>query len=190
MELTKPQRLTSLLAALTAAGLLLTGCAGGNDRNEDDKRPKAERNESSKSDKGGSEFTETEEPFEEPSDQNVFDIKIGDCITESAAEGEVESLPTVSCSQPHLYEVYHEFELTGPTKPSDTEIEKLVDEGCFGDAFTEFVGTPAEQSSLSVLYLSPTSESWAQGDHKVSCLVYEGDGTGNPTKGSLKGSGK
>ncbi|MFD2675322.1 septum formation family protein [Gulosibacter bifidus] len=196
MEFAGKKRATAIIAALAAAGLFLTGCANGNERTDDDKQSqnKKSTNETTQ-DEGGFGFgddtpvdTGGDSPFEEPEDQNVFDIKLGDCITDAAAEGEVQSLPTVACSQPHSYEVFHEFDLTGDKFPGESGMEADILDQCYGKPFEDFIGKSYDSSSLDVLYLSPTATSWAQGDRRVSCLVFEGDGTGNKTTGSLKGS--
>lgn len=198
MESARIKQSTAVLAALAAAGLLLSGCAGDNSRTEDDKQdrrqsePKAPTEETPDTpDNPG--LTEdpgmSEDPFQEPEDQDVFDIELGDCITDTQNEGEVQSLPTVACSQPHTYEVFHEFDLEGSGSfPGEKGMEKDIVDQCYGKPFEEFVGRPYDNSALDVLYLHPTERSWKQGDRTVSCLVFEGDGTGNKTTGSLEGS--
>lgn len=190
MESVLIKRGTAVLAALAAASLFLSGCAQDNSRTESDKSNRSEKKDDKSDKKEDSKNApdETGDPFQEPEDQNVFDIKVGDCITDTDADGQVQSVPTVACSQPHSYEVFHEFELTGSKFPGDDGILPDVQRECYGKPFEEFIGRPYDKSSLEVMYLSPTQMSWDGGDRLVSCMVYEGDGTGNPTTGSLEGS--
>ncbi len=104
---------------------------------------------------------------------------------------ELQTVPTVPCSQPHTYEVYYDFEITSPEFPAQgsDELMEIVSDGCLGDGFTDFVGVDYNSSTLGVMYLSPTQGSWDQSnDRLVTCMLYEGEGVGNLSTGSLEGS--
>lgn len=114
---------------------------------------------------------------------DVFQIKVGDCIIDSAGDtvSEVENVP---CSEPHDYEVYFHGTLTVDTLPSDiNEVYALGDEICAPE-FEKFVGIPYTESELGFSHFTPTDGSWADGDRAVDCLIY-GDGL---VTGSLAGA--
>lgn len=179
--MTSKLRPLGLLAAFAGAALLVAGCAGPA---EVEDRERGERPETE-----SQTVEETpEETFQQPEEADVFALSVGDCITDEDMMGtEVETVPTVPCSQPHSYEVYHDFDLSNTTFPDQgsDELLEAVSEGCLGSAFEDFVGIPSDQSEYNVMYLSPTQGSWDAGDRLVSCMIYEGDGTGNITTGSL-----
>ena len=208
-------RVPALFAAVLAGSLALSGCAGGDD-GDNGSRPASTKGGTStegggltdptteqSTDNGGGMMTseaapaptQTEEPFQNPEDSSVFDMEVGDCIANQEDLGagtEVQSIPKVPCTQPHAYEVHYEFELTGgSTVPDEATIEKEAEDKCAGEAFTNYVGVEWDNSSLGYTYLFPTSQSWSNGDREVTCMLFEdGADKGNPTTGSLKGSGR
>lgn len=196
--MTSKLRISASIAAFAAASLMLAGCSllgiGGDE-------PEVERTRAEQSEEPSTDTTtesegpdETDdEPFQEPDDADVFNLVVGDCITDTDMAGtELQTVPTVPCSQPHTFEVYHDFEITTAEFPGQDseELMNLVSAGCLEDSFTDFVGLDYNSSSLGVMYLSPTQGSWDNGDRLVTCMIYEGDGSGNLTTGSLEGANK
>lgn len=121
-----------------------------------------------------------------PEDTDVFAIYVGDCVNEHD-EGEFSEAPTISCSEPHDFEVYHaeDIQQTG-LYPGSDEVTESATEICY-DAFSGFVGTSYEDSVLDVTFWFPTEEGWNEGgDREVLCLIY--DPAGQST-GTLEGSG-
>ncbi|MGO1543507.1 MAG: septum formation family protein [Gulosibacter sp.] len=205
--MTSKLRIPASIAAFAAATLMLAGCSmlgiGGDDPEADD-RERADREESAETtdddttttdddeDTTTTDDEDDEEAFQEPDDADVFQLSVGDCITDTDMQGtELQTVPTVPCSQPHTYEVYHDFDIETDEFPGQgtSELDEIVADGCLGDAFEDFIGTPFSSSTLGVMYLSPTQGSWDNGDTLVSCMVYEGEGEGNVSTGSLKDSG-
>lgn len=185
-------RIPVLIATLAGASLALSGCynlpffgggsGGDGDRTEE---PVVE----------GQEGQETEgDPFQNPEDMDVFSINVGDCIVNTDDAGpeatEVMSVPIVPCSQPHAYEVFHEFDLTGTSFPGSEQVTEAAREQCTGQAFTDYIGKAWNDSELTLFWYHPTPESWASGDRVVSCVVLEqaAEEGGNPTTGSLRDS--
>jgi len=122
--------------------------------------------------------------------QDVFTIVVGDCINDAAADGEISSVPTVDCSEPHDSEAYLAFEMEGDVLfPGEDAVEAAAEEGC-SDAFEAFVGVPYEESYVDFGYYYPSEGTWLTGDREIVCLAYETDEDGNDiqTTGSLKGS--
>jgi len=126
---------------------------------------------------------------------DVFSLKVGDCLDYlalSETTTEFSSLPAVPCDQQHDSEIYAETALTEEQYEADlalagdTETPTYADTFCH-DAFAGFVGTTYEESTLDYTYLSPTPESWAQGDDLVQCIVVhlEGGLTGTMQNSAL-----
>ena len=140
---------------------------------------------------GGSQRdSETNEVTEAGTD-SVFDIQVGDCMAEPT-EDTVTDVEVVPCSEEHEYEFYYEYELGlgDDYATAAGQIDADADQKCY-DAFTDFVGISFEESaSLYYNYYVPSSESWAEGDRQIQCMVLEADESGNviPVTGSLKGS--
>ncbi|MGY1807696.1 septum formation family protein [Blastococcus sp. SYSU D00669] len=116
---------------------------------------------------------------------DVFSLTLGQCLDELPATGTVTEVPTVPCTEPHVYEVYSVFDLPATPYPGDATIATLASAGCDA-AFLGFTGVGYAQSVLVHGYLTPTQESWAAGDHAVVCLVT--DPTVPTTTGSLAGA--
>ena len=102
-------------------------------------------------------------------------IAVGDCYDDPPT-AEVERFRVVPCEQAHDNEVFHVFEATGAEYPGE---ERLLDDAavrCRGDAFTDFVGVPLEESELAVFQVLPTAETWRRGDREVVCVLYADGG--------------
>lgn len=183
MTLGSPLRRTGRFGAATATAavtLALSGCglllAQGNNT-MDEARPG--RNEA-----------EQEKPkgWESPSattEEDVFNIEVGDCLPaeETGVEGEIATVLTVPCSEPHSGEVYAAGDMPDGPYPGGIEIQNFAEDFCTAQ-FDLFVGVPLEQSTLGYSYYFPTLESWAEGDQEILCVVY--DPAGDVT-GALKG---
>jgi hypothetical protein len=163
--------------AIVAAGLTLSGCSLLNEVT----------NTTERDDDG--------EVVEGNDDASAFSIKVGDCLNEpeETAEG-VETVPIVPCDDEHDYEAYESIILDDGDFPGDDVVSDAAEEGCFGDAFTEFVGLSYQESVLEVYVFTPTQETWDQlNDREILCLINDVDQTSGdlvPTTGSLEGSAK
>ncbi|MCS5495656.1 septum formation family protein [Cnuibacter physcomitrellae] len=117
---------------------------------------------------------------------DVFSIQVGDCLNDTTSGTEVSDVPLVSCSDPHDYEVYYDFDITGgSTYPGDDAVAQDAEEGC-ADAYEAFVGIPYADSTLNYNYYTPTSTSWEEADDRlVSCVIYDPAGK---VSGTLEGS--
>lgn len=139
---------------------------------------------------GGAERDSDTNEVTEAGTDSVFDIQVGDCMAEPEGD-EVTDVEVVPCSEEHDYEFYYAYDLDlGDGFPTDEAMSTDADQKCY-DAFTDFVGIPAEESaSLTFNYYLPSPESWAEGDRQVQCMVVEVDESLNtvPVTGSLKGS--
>lgn len=103
-------------------------------------------------------------------EQDVFALKVGDCINTSGA-GEVETVPVVDCAEPHDQEIFAATNLTGDTFPGDTVVSDELDAFCMGDVFTDFIGLPYADSIFYTSGFYPTAASWENGDRELLCTV-------------------
>lgn len=103
---------------------------------------------------------------------DVFKLKLGDCANGSLAGATVDAVDRLSCDQPHVYEVYHVFDLRGSEFPGDKEVGRLAEEGCVA-AFEGFVGESYQDSKWFLSYLQPNADGWVRiGDREVVCMVH------------------
>lgn len=115
----------------------------------------------------------------------VSDLEIGTCFDDvGTGLNEVTEVPVVPCDAPHANEVFAVLEQPGDTFPGEEEIRGLADEGCHA-SFEEYVGAPFETSTLTSFPVTPTAESWAQGDRQVVCVLTSPE----PRTSSARGSG-
>ncbi len=120
--------------------------------------------------------------------------EIGECMDyaaleeqmNGAAEGEITELPTLECSTAHNAEVVHTFEVPEGDWPGMSAIDDAISANCL-PAFESYVGEPfAEAENFDMFLLTPTEQSWGQGDREVICIAYTLDGSTTTT--SFKGS--
>ncbi|MEP6482514.1 MAG: septum formation family protein [Rhodoglobus sp.] len=119
-------------------------------------------------------------------DADVFTVKVGNCVNDAAAAGEVVTVPIVDCAKPHDSEAYASIAMTDATFPGDDGVKTQSIAGCTA-AFNTFVGVDYGTSKLQYTYLFPTAASWAKGDREILCLI---DDPAGHTTGSLKGAAR
>lgn len=168
MTLRTDKTRTRILAALTigAAGVALTGCSllgdlsngNGNDNGPSD----------------SAEGTTTD----------VFTIKVGDCLNDGAATGEVSEVKVIDCASEHDSEAYKSITMTDGDFPGETAVDDQAVSECTS-AFTSFIGMDYETSTLDFSYYYPTADSWKQGDREILCLVVDPNGK---SSGTLEGA--
>ncbi len=104
---------------------------------------------------------------------DAFQISVGDCFDDvSSLDDEVNSLPGVPCSEPHDNETFAVFDLTISTYPEGESMGGLAHESCLVH-FESFVGKDYDSSSLDIMTLFPSTESWKQDDREVICAAYD-----------------
>jgi Septum formation len=128
---------------------------------------------------------ETTGEFSESGEADVFDIAVGDCLSD-AVTGDVTEVPVTPCDQPHDSEVFFSYTMEDGPFPGPEGMSAATQEQCL-PAFQSFVGRPYEQSALDVTTIEPTSQSWSEGDRELLCLVIDPAG---PVTGSLEGANR
>jgi len=128
-------------------------------------------------------------PDDDPVTEDVFSLAVGDCFSNPLEGEEVQEVETVDCGVEHDGEVFAEFDVTADsdTFPGNDEVVAQSEQGC-ADRFEGFVGVATTDSTLDVLYLYPTEQSWDRlDDRQVLCIV--GDSAGAIT-GTLEGAAR
>jgi len=114
----------------------------------------------------------------DPVETSVFDLEAGDCFS---AEGDsVESVMVVDCEQSHTYEAFFVFDHeAGPDEeyPGDDAMVDYADDAC-QPPFEEFVGTDYESSIWYITSVTPSAETWAEGDREIICTLDQQDEDG------------
>lgn len=109
---------------------------------------------------------------------DAFQLRMGDCFNNGGAAydgSEVSSLAGIPCTQPHDNEVYAVMNVTGSSFPGEDEMWDMAINKCLG-RFEGFVGRDYESSSLDIVSLYPTEDSWKlQNDREVVCALYHVD---------------
>lgn len=119
-------------------------------------------------------------------DVDVFTIAVGDCLNDGGVDGEVTTVETIDCAQPHDSEAYASILMDDGEFPGDDVVEAFAIEQCT-TAFDSFVGLAYAESTLSFSYYYPTTESWASGDREILCLLVDPAGK---VEGSLEGAAR
>jgi hypothetical protein len=121
----------------------------------------------------------------EPGDLGVFDLKVGDCLAEFTDGAELSSIEAAPCSEPHSDEIYAEGTVPDVDEfPGTKAVEAAAQDICLAD-YEAFVGRSYDRSVLDIGYLTPTEDSWADGDRAVLCTIFD---PLEEVTGSLRGS--
>jgi hypothetical protein len=102
---------------------------------------------------------------------SVFELSVGDCFDDPTSGGEVSSVSAVDCAEPHDNEVYALYDYDGDSYPGEAAMSAAADEGCEA-RFEDYVGIGYLDSELYYTHLTPTQESWDEGDREVVCVLY------------------
>ena len=118
----------------------------------------------------------------------------GNCFDAGSfdAGGTIDSTAVhlVACTDPHQHEAYAvEQQPSGPGAPypGDPAIAAFASTRCLA-AFTAYVGTDYQASSLDTAVVRPDAARWSFGDRSVVCTVHDADFA--PLTGSVRGTGR
>jgi putative regulator of septum formation len=105
---------------------------------------------------------------------NVFELKVGQCFDDPENMDVVSDVELIDCDKPHDNEVYALFDMPEGDFPGVSAVETAALDGCY-DAFEPYVGIDYASSALDFNWLSPTSDSWENGDQEIICIAYDLD---------------
>lgn len=108
----------------------------------------------------------------------------GDCL--KAPGEEFAIVDAQVCAGEHELEVFHILDstLTGAYPGRDAFVPE-AQAACL-PAFRAYVGVPAGESSLRIFTMTPSPESWAEGDRRLICAAFD---AGSTLEGSIRDSG-
>jgi hypothetical protein len=161
-----PGAATTKAAAATSATAAATAAASPTDADGDD-------------DGGAAQGEET----------SVFDLEVGDCF--SATGDQVETVDVVDCEQAHIYEVFAVFDHEAGDDepyPGDDALLEYADSEC-QPHFEEYVAADYETSIYWITSVTPSADTWGDGDREIVCTLKLGE-EGEETTGSAEGSGE
>ncbi len=119
---------------------------------------------------------------------SVFDLGVGDCFNDDPDAGDaVAGVPIVDCALPHDREIYFEFSMTDAAFPGREATTQSAAERCITE-FQGFVGMSYAESDLEISLLTPSAESWEEGDRVVYCVLYALDLS--KVTGSMRGANR
>lgn len=105
---------------------------------------------------------------------SVFDLRVGDCFNDQSLDAEQTAVPVVDCSLLHDNEVYFEYAMKDPAFPGGDAVFQDSLLQCAAE-FDAFVGSAYADSALDLFPITPTAESWGDGDRTVYCVLYNVD---------------
>ena len=115
----------------------------------------------------------TDKPAKAPAGTvSARDLKVGDCITDArSTTGDVTTFIAVACSKRHDGEVYTLIKLKGGKYPGTKFVTGKGNRGCRARLRRQATAKQYRDRLLGYKFVYPTKQSWAQGDHEVTCLA-------------------
>ncbi|MGD2060555.1 MAG: septum formation family protein [Acidimicrobiia bacterium] len=109
-------------------------------------------------------------------DLSVMTMRAGDCFDDPDGEV-VYDVQAIPCSEPHDNEVFAigEFSSDSDVFPGLIALDDSAYEQCTGSRFESYVGVGYLDSELGVFTLTPTEDSWDEGDRGYVCALYRLD---------------
>jgi hypothetical protein len=104
---------------------------------------------------------------------SVTDLQVGDCFS-TGGETEISDVDAVPCTEPHKYEVFAVRDHDGPLPLTDASYESAFNTLCLGD-FEAYVEADWTSSAIYADMITPSEESFADGDREYICFLYEPD---------------
>lgn len=122
------------------------------------------------------------------SSNDTLRLEVGDCISDQGvAEGGSQSigeLPKVDCEEIHFAEVFYTEDSPSEVFPT-SYINGWVDI-CI-EQFEEFVGLEYRLSEYQIATVTPTEETWLEGQRQLVCLLTSTNNV--PLIGSARDTG-
>jgi hypothetical protein len=103
---------------------------------------------------------------------NVDELRTGDCF--NSDEEEISDVDGVPCDEPHAYQVFAIVTHDAATYPTDDEMSEVFRTKCV-PPFETFVGADYDSSEIFGQMITPSEDSWADGDRSFVCVLYEPD---------------
>lgn len=114
------------------------------------------------------------------------DLAVGHCFNAPDGE-EISEIERTDCDEPHAFEVVHvvDWPLSDDVYPTVFEQNHFLSQECV-PAFDAYVGKAFFDSELDLYLLTPSEQSWSDGDREFVCSAY--DPVGRTLTASVKDS--
>ena len=104
----------------------------------------------------------------------VDDLRAGDCFN-TGEDKQISDVDGVPCSEAHEYEVFAVATYEGDgTFPSEAALDGIFTQIC-EPPFEAYVGEPYATSAIYGTMISPSEESFSDGDREYICVLYDPD---------------
>ena len=121
---------------------------------------------------------------------SLFELEIGDCFSADAEAS--ETVTVVNCEDAHTYEVFGVFDHEAgddAAYPGDDAILEYADTRC-QPLFEDYVAVDYASSIYWITSVTPSAETWDEGDDReIVCALKLGE-EGRATMGSAEGTGE
>ena len=101
----------------------------------------------------------------------VDDMRAGDCFN-AGEEESISDVDGVPCTEAHEYQVFAVGDYEAASYPTDPELDTIFTSVCEGP-FDGFVGMPYADSELYGQMITPSEETWDDGDRSFICILYD-----------------
>ena len=101
----------------------------------------------------------------------VDDMRAGDCFN-AGEEESISDVDGVPCTEAHEYQVFAVGDYEAASYPTDPELDTIFTSVCEGP-FDGFVDMPYVDSELYGQMITPSEETWADGDRSFICILYD-----------------
>jgi hypothetical protein len=101
---------------------------------------------------------------------SVYSLRTGDCLQNPGTRLGILTVRVVPCDQPHNTQVFAVFTVAGSGYPGTAALQRQAATGCH----TRIAGSINRSlitNSMTLQYLYPESQSWADGHRSITCLV-------------------
>lgn len=113
--------------------------------------------------------------------RTATDLEVGDCLAEIPDSDRVVNVTLISCDEPHAGEVFAVLTLPDGPFPGQDAVD-AHHRKC-GPELQRYSPQSVTDESVRLYVLNPTAETWADGDHAVTCIAT----LDPPRTGSLRG---
>jgi len=100
------------------------------------------------------------------------ELRVGNCITDAnSTRGDVRTFDAIDCAQPHNGEVFTIIPLWDGAYRGKQAVTAKGQRGCRARLQRQATAKAFRDKQLGFKFVYPTKQSWAQGDHEVTCLA-------------------
>jgi hypothetical protein len=106
----------------------------------------------------------------QPGTTSVYSLRTGDCLHNPGPRLGILTVRVVPCDQAHNAQVFAVFAVAGSGYPGTAALQRQAAAGCHA-RIAGSINRSLITSSMTLQYLYPESQSWADGHRSITCLV-------------------